>query len=362
MLDHYYAVIMAGGGGTRLWPLSRQKRPKQMLNLFEGRTLFQASVQRLYGVFPPKRVFVVTIEEQARTLQAQSPEIPKENFLIEPSPRGTASVVGMAAAALHARDPQAIMAVVTADHYIENEDLYSHVLETTYRVAQDGYLVTLGVEPSYPATGFGYIRLGEPVGEYGGFQVQQVERFIEKPALQKATEMVADGRHVWNSGMFFWKAENILTEFERQMPELSAGLKRIEAAWPTYDRYEVVNQVWDGLHSESIDYGIMEHAQQEVVVRAPGLGWNDVGTWESLFDVLEGDQEGNIIMGGDHIGLDTHHTLVYMQEEKRLIVTIGVKDLVLVDTGDVLLVCNRQDSQRVRQIVNQLKERGKNYL
>ncbi len=362
MLDHYYAVIMAGGGGTRLWPLSRQKRPKQMLNLFEGRTLFQASVQRLYGVFPPKRIFVVTIEEQAPALQAQSPEIPKDNFLIEPSPRGTASVVGLAAAVLHDRDPQAIMAVVTADHYIENEDLYSHLLETTYQLAKEDWLVTLGVEPTYPATGFGYIKMGQAVGQYDSFQVNRVDHFVEKPLLEKATQMVQAGQYVWNSGMFFWKAERILAEIEHQMPHLSAGLKRIQAAAPPFDRLQVMNEVWDGLQSESIDYGIMEKANHEVVVHASGLGWNDVGTWESLFEVLEGDQDGNIIMGGDHIGLDTSQTLVYMQEEHRLIVTIGVKDLVLVDTGDVLLVCNKSDSQRVRQIVAQLRERGKHYL
>lgn len=362
MFDHYYAVIMAGGGGTRLWPLSRKDRPKQMLSLFDERSLFQTSVQRLKGVFPPQQVLVVTVADQAIELMAQMPEIPPENFLIEPGPRGTASVVGLAAAALMSRDPQAVMAVLTSDHFIGDEELFRRLLNAAYLAANDDYLVTLGIAPTFPSTGFGYIHLGEILASYQGTPIHQVLSFKEKPDVDQARRLLASGDYVWNSGMFFWRVDNILTEFKRQMPDLYSGLEAIQHAWASPQQQETVTGVWANLATQTIDYGIMEHAERVVVVPAVGLNWNDVGSWESLFEVLPGDENGNIVMGGEHIGLDTHTSLVYVQEKRRLIVTIGVDDLVLVDTGDVLLVCKKDQAQRVRQIVNQLKQTGQHYL
>lgn len=360
--EHYYAMIMAGGGGTRLWPLSRQTRPKQMLSLFDDRTLFQTSVQRLAGVFPPERIYVVTVEEQAAELHAQAPEIPAENFLLEPQPRGTASVVGLAAVAMRQRDPQAVMAVLTSDHFIGNEQLFHSLLGSAFDLAMDGYLVTLGIEPTFPATGFGYVQRGELLGTYRQLLAYRVLQFKEKPDDEQARAMLAAGDHSWNSGMFAWRADRILAEFKRQMPELAAALAQIEHSWGTSMRMDAMERVWLGLKTETIDYGIMENASQVAVIPASGLGWNDVGSWDSLFEVLSGDENGNIIMGGEHVGLDTHKSLVYMSQERRLIVTIGIEDLVVVDTGDVLLVCHKDQAQRVRQVVNQLKQQGKHYL
>ncbi|MEW5870195.1 MAG: mannose-1-phosphate guanylyltransferase [Chloroflexota bacterium] len=367
MLNHYYAVIMAGGGGTRLWPLSRQTRPKQMLSLFDERTLFQTSVQRLHGVFSPERIFVVTVEEQAAELHAQCPEIPFENFLLEPMPRNTAPAIGLAATVLHKFDSQAVMAVLTSDHYIGNDAYFRQTLQAAYNVAQDGYLVTLGIEPTFPAMGFGYVQRGEHLGIYHdqsdtGFDVFRVRRFKEKPDEAQARAMLETGDHAWNSGMFVWRTERILAEFKRQMPGLAAGLERIEQAWETPDRRAILQDVWAGLEAQSIDYGIMENANDVAMLPASGLNWSDVGSWDSLFELLEGDKDGNIIMGGTHVGLDTRKSLVYVNQERRLIVTIGVEDLVLVDTGDVLLVCHKDQAQRVRQVVNQLKEDGKPYF
>jgi mannose-1-phosphate guanylyltransferase len=362
MLEHYYAVIMAGGGGTRLWPLSRRKRPKQMLSLFDERTLFQTSVQRLEGVFPPERILVVTVSEQAKELRQQTPDIPEENYILEPMPRGTASVVGLGAIALQERDPQAVMAVLTADHYIGNEPLFRDLLVTAYEVAQDGHLVTLGIEPTFPATGFGYIQRGNKLGAYRGMDVYCVSQFKEKPDEDQARAMLETADHSWNSGMFVWKTESILSEFERQMPGLADALETIGSAWHSPDKEEVLGKVWPSIQPETIDYGIMEHASSVVVIPAAGLEWSDVGSWDSLFNILDADEDGNIIMGGEHVGLDTRQTLVYMDTERRLIVTIGVQDLVLVDTGDVLLVCKKDQAQQVRQVVNRLKSEGRNYL
>ncbi len=362
MLEHYYGVIMAGGGGTRLWPLSRQSRPKQMISLFDERSLFQTSVQRLEGVFECDRLFVVTVAEQAQELKTQGPDIPPQNFLIEPMPRGTASVVGLAAVALQHRDPEAVMAILTSDHYIGNEENFRQTLRAAYPLAQEGYLVTLGITPSFPSTGYGYIQRGEFIKRLDGQEVFQVARFKEKPEEAQAREMIKSGDHAWNSGMFVWRVDRILEEFARQMPELYSYLMEISTAWNTPQRQAVVQKVWPHLKVETIDYGIMEGAEKAAVISAANLDWSDVGSWDSLFEVLPTDENGNIVMGGQHIGLDTHNSLVYLNEEHRLIVTIGVSDLVLVDTGDVLLVCPKDQAQRVRQVVNYLKETNRNYV
>jgi mannose-1-phosphate guanylyltransferase len=356
MLDHYYAVIMAGGGGTRLWPLSRKNRPKQMLQLVDDWTLFQSAVHRLKGIFPPERIFVVTVESQAKELQSQRPEIPVENYLLEPAPRGTASVVGLGAVALQHIDPQAIMAVLTADHVITNGEKYHRLLLSAHQAAQDGYLVTLGITPTHPATGYGYIQQGDLIGNYMDLDVFSVLSFKEKPTEAGANQMLASGDHAWNSGMFVWRVDRIMAEFTRQMPDLAAKLGQISAAWNTPTQAEVVGQVWPELQAETIDYGIMEHANNVAVIPAKELGWSDVGSWDALFDVIPGDQNGNIVIGGHHIQVDTRDSLIYMNQDRRLIVTIGVDDLVVVDTGDVVLVCRKDQAQKVRQVVQQLNQ------
>ncbi len=356
MLDHYYAIIMAGGGGTRLWPLSRRARPKQLLRLTDEGSLFQIAVNRLNGILPLECIYVITVADLACDLKEQCPAIPPENYIIEPMPRGTASVVGLGAVALQHQDPQAVMAVLTADHYIGNVERYHQLLKAAYAAAQDNYLVTLGITPTRPATGYGYIQSGEHVGSYDGLEVYRVARFKEKPDETQARAMLAAGDHAWNSGMFVWKTENILGEFERQMPVLASQLQEIAADWGSQHRDETVARVWPGVKPQTIDYGIMEGARQVVVVPAPGLDWNDVGTWDSLFEVISPNKDGNIVIGGQHLGLDTRGSLVYMNQERRLIVTIGVEDLVVVDTGDVLLVCRKDQAQKVRQVVSQLKD------
>jgi mannose-1-phosphate guanylyltransferase len=362
MFDHFYAVIMAGGGGTRLWPLSRQSRPKQMLSLIDERSLFQTSVERLDGLFPRERIFVVTVAEQASQLRAQCPDIPPENFILEPLPRGTASVVGLASVALRHRDPQAIFATLTSDHFIANEERFRQLLRTAHDVAQEGYLVTLGITPTFPAMGYGYIQSGERLMQFDDLEVYRVVSFKEKPDESQARKMLESGDHAWNSGMFVWRVERILAEFSKQMPDLAASLSEIATAWGTPEQQEVLKKVWPEIRVETIDYGIMEGAQDVAVIPAKDLGWSDVGSWDSLFDVLPNDSNGNIVMGGQHVGLDTSGSLVYVDQEHRLIVTIGVNDLVVVDTGDVLLVCRKEQAQKVRQIVKHLEENGQEYI
>jgi mannose-1-phosphate guanylyltransferase len=362
MSDNYYAVIMAGGGGTRLWPLSRKAKPKQMLQLIDDRSLFQVAVQRLGDLFPAERIMVVTVADQAAELQQQAGHIPQENYLMEPLPRGTASVVGLAGIALQHRDPNAIMAVLTSDHFIGNEGKFLQLLQAAQQVAQDGYLVTLGIEPTSPSTAYGYIQQGQLIGSYHELNVFAALRFKEKPDEAQAVSLLASGDHAWNSGMFVWQVGQIMGEFARQMPQLSGLLDTISRSWDTPDRENVLNQEWPKIEPETIDYGIMEGARKVAVIPARGLKWNDVGSWDSLFEVLTPDQTGNIVIGGQHISLETSDSLVYQNDGDRLVVTIGIENLVVVDTGDVLLVCKKDDAQKVRQIVGQLKASGEKFI
>jgi mannose-1-phosphate guanylyltransferase len=362
-MEHTYAVIMAGGGGTRLWPVSRRESPKQLLPLLGQETLFQSTVNRLENLFPPERILVVTVAEQARQMKIQAPAIPAENYILEPQPRGTASVVALAAAVLKKRDPQAAMAILTADHFIRNKDLFRYLIRTAFQVAAKDYLVTLGINPTSPSTGYGYIEQGDPLeGEYQ-YPVYTVKRFREKPDHATAEQMLRAGGYSWNSGMFVWKTDTILAEIERQMPELFSVIEQISEAWNTHRQDETLQALWPGIKPQTIDYGIMEMAEQVAVLPAGGLGWSDVGSWDSLFEVLFPDFNGNVPVNAQHLMLDTHNTLIYGINNERLIVTIGLDDTVIVDAGDVLMICKTDRSQKVRDVVEHLKKHNQeNYL
>ena len=348
----YYALIMAGGIGTRLWPLSRRDRPKQALRLVGQRTMFEHAVDRLAPLFQPEQIFVVTRAEHVEVLAAQAPELPPENFVVEPEGRGTAPCTGLGTIHLRQRDPEAIMAVLTADHFIADTARFRQVLAAAAQVAEEGHLVTLGITPSSPSSGYGYIKQGESLGTVGGFPVFRVERFTEKPSPEAALHMVESGEYSWNSGMFVWRVDRILEEFQRQMPEFYAQLAEVEAALGTSEYEPALGRVWPQVTKQTIDYGVMEGAE-DVAVIPVDIGWSDVGSWASLSELLPADAEGNIIVG-PHVGIDTRDTLVF--GGKRLIATIGLEGMVIVDTEDALLICPREREQEVRAIVRQLKE------
>ena len=363
MDEHSYAVIMAGGGGTRLWPVSRKNQPKQLLPLLGKETLFQSTVNRLVELFPSQQILVVTVEDQMRQMRSQVPDIPEENYLIEPSPRGTASAVGLAAAILKKRDPQAVMAVLPSDHFVRNQDLFHYLLRAAFDIARRNYLVTLGITPLSASTAYGYIQQGEPLKGEFKYPVYRVKGFKEKPDEKTAHEFLRLGGYSWNSGMFVWQVGTILSEIEKQMPVLSSALAEISAAWGTPKQNEVFRAHWRTLKSETIDYGVMERAENVAVLPASGLGWNDVGSWDTLFDVLFPDMTGNVAVNAQHLALETNNTLVYGADNERLIVTIGLDDTVVVDAGDVLLICKSDQAQKVRDVVEHLKKhRQEKYL
>jgi mannose-1-phosphate guanylyltransferase len=316
--------------------------------------MFQHAVERLAPRFPLENVFIVTREDQSALLSSQEPDLPSPNFINEPRGRGTAPAIGLAAIHLRKRDPEAIMAVLTADHYIANTEHFCQALEAASMAAGNGHLVTLGIKPASPSTGFGYIQQGESMGAVNDFPLFHVEGFTEKPELAVAQQMVTSGKYSWNSGMFVWKVGRILEEFQNQMPELYAQLMEVEAAIGSPDYKSVLARVWDQVSEQTIDYGVMEHAK-DVVVIPVDIGWTDVGNWESLAELLSPDQDGNILVGS-HQEIDTHNT--FMFGGKRLVATIGVQDLVIVDTEDALLICAKGREQDVREVVEQLKKSG----
>jgi mannose-1-phosphate guanylyltransferase len=350
-----YALIMAGGSGTRLWPRSRTQHPKQFLDLTGSLTMLQEAQARLLPLVPPERLFVATNRDYVGVVADQLPAVPAGNVLGEPEGRGTAAAIGLAAVHLHRRDPEAVMAVLTADHLIKEEEVFRRVLEAAATVAEQDWLVTLGIHPRYPETGYGYIERGRHLPAVGGFDVYQVARFAEKPDLATAEQFVRSGNYAWNSGMFIWKVERILAEMERHMPALHAGLMEIERSLGTADEHAVVARVWSRLPNETIDYGIMEKAEH-VAVLPVEIGWNDVGSWAAVYDVLPHDDQGNAIIG-QHLSPDTRGSLIY--SPKRLIATIGMEDLVVVDTEDVVLISPRSRAQDVKHLVAMLKAEGK---
>ena len=355
-MSDFYALIMAGGSGTRLWPLSRQNQPKQAIELIDNRTMFQHAVDRLDTLLPPERVLVVTAREHVEALAAQVPAVPYGNFIVEPMARGTAGAIGLAALHLQRRDPQTVMAVLTADHYIRDVDKFRRVLSAAVKVACEGHIVTLGIEPGFPSTGFGYIRRRGQVRGIDGFDIYAVDAFVEKPDAARAVEFLASGLYSWNSGMFIWQISRIMAEFARQMPELHAQLQAIGAALDTPNQAEALATVWPQVRKETIDYGIMEGAD-DVVVMPVDIGWADIGDWAAVYQLHCPDEAGNVVVGANHVGVETRASFIHSKQ--KLIATIGLKDVIVIDTDDVILICARDRAQDVKLLVEQLKKDGR---
>lgn len=343
------AVIMAGGKGERFWPRSRSSLPKQFLSLTDdGKTMIQHTVERLLPLVEMQDVFVVTNERYRALVQQQLPEVPTENILCEPMARNTAPCVAFAAGVIAHKYDDAIMLVLPSDHLIKLNEMYIDTLEEAIDVAKQGdNLVTLGITPAYPETGYGYINFGDSIRP----GVYRVNRFVEKPDLATAKEYLASGQYLWNSGMFVWKVSSILHNFQTFLPDMYEGAQKIRDAFGTEQYQQVLTSCFEGFASVSIDYGIMEKAQD--IFTLPGnFGWDDVGSWLSLERINRTNELGNVIQG-DVITVDTHNCIVC--GNKKLIAAVGLEDLVVVDTDDALLICTKDHTQDVKKVIENLK-------
>ncbi|MFQ6015002.1 MAG: mannose-1-phosphate guanylyltransferase [Anaerolineae bacterium] len=349
-----YALIMAGGSGTRLWPRSRERKPKQFLDLVSSQTMLQMTYQRLAPMLPPDRVFVVANEQYVDIIREQLPQLPAGNVIGEPAARNTAPAVGLAALHLARLDAEAVMICLPADHAIQREDDFRLALGAAVEVAKQGYMVTVGIKPQYPETGYGYIEAGQRLGKLSDYEIFRVQKFTEKPDLRTARQFLISGNHYWNAGIFIWKVSTILTQMAQLMPDLHAKLMEIGVAIGTAEEREVLQRVWPTVESQSVDFGIMERAREVAVIPAD-IGWSDVGSWASLFELLPTDT-ANVVVG-EHLGLDTEGCLIYSPDQ--LVATSGLQDTIIVVTEDAILICPKDRAQDVKELVDRLKSQGR---
>ncbi len=346
-----FGVIMAGGSGTRFWPLSRASRPKQLLPLSGGDgSLLRETQRRIADLIPPERTLVVTSELLAPQTRSELPEVPPENVLAEPVGRNTAPCVGWAASVVARQVPDAVLDVLPADHHIADQPAFRRARERAIETARDGEMVTVGIKPTRPETGYGYVELGEELAP----SVHRARRFVEKPDELRARQFLAAGRFLWNSGMFFFRADILLAAVRQHLPGLGDALGKYDEAAAQGRELELVRNTYASLPDVSLDHGVMEKAGRVAVV--PGdFGWSDVGSWTSAWELAARDGDDNALFG-EIVAVDTHRSYVRAPDGK-VVAVIGVDDLVVVDTEDALLVMPRSRAQDVRAIVNELKRR-----
>jgi mannose-1-phosphate guanylyltransferase len=351
-----YVCILAGGSGTRLWPLSRGARPKQLLELIGNGSLLRNTFDRIRPLVPAERVFILTEGSHADGIRAELPEVPAENILVEPTRRGTAGSLCLPALLIHQRTPDAVWASLHSDAFITDDEAFRRNLSAAFdAAARMPYLFTLGVEPTFPSTQLGYIQRAEQLDTVDEIPVYRVERFVEKPALELAEEYLRTGSFYWNPGIFVWEAETIRAQFEALLPEIYSRLAPLAARFGQPDFESEYHRIYPEVPVDTIDTGIMERAPR--VATKPALfSWADIGSWKELYENLSADESGNIVRG-EHICHDSHGLLVH--GGKRLVATLGLEDLVIVDTDDVLLIARRDRAAEVRRLVEQLEALGR---
>lgn len=350
----FFAVIPAGGSGTRLWPLSRAARPKFLLPLLGTHSLLQETANRIKPLASPERTLVVCGSAHAAAVARQLPEVPEANIVVEPAPKGSGPAIGLAAAIIARDEPNAIMGSFAADHNVRQEAAFQAAVRVAIEAAMAGWLVTIGLTPSRPEIGYGYIeRTDEVVISTDEGAAYRAARFVEKPDLERARSFVASGRFSWNASMFIWRVQTLLDEMKRIQPELHASLTRIAAAWGEAEQEQVLADEWARLPVSTIDEGIMERASRVAVVPSE-MGWSDVGDWHGLGELMAQDALGNSVRG-DLVEYETRNSTVW-SETKRLVALVGLENIVVVDTPDALLVADRGRAQDVRRIIDRLKE------
>ena len=346
--ENLYAIILAGGAGTRFWPMSRAKMPKQFLNIIGPKTFLQMTLARIQSKISPKNIFIVTSAMYARQIKSQIAafKIPSSNILFEPEGKNTAPAICWATAHIHKINPRAIEVILPSDHLIKDEKKFLKILDQGFHWASRQYLVTLGIVPLRPETGYGYLKTEKIKSVPGG--IFAVKKFTEKPSLLKAKQFLRSKNYLWNSGMFVWESRTILEEFKKYLPSMYQSLSTAPGGLR-------LKKIWKNVQSISIDYGILEKAHHVVAIPAD-IGWSDLGSWEALKEILPSDQNRNVLKG-DVLALDCANTMIFA--DRRLIASVGLKNLMIIDTPDVLLVCPKDRSQDVKAIVTKLKMKNR---
>ncbi|MDT3428100.1 mannose-1-phosphate guanylyltransferase [Paenibacillus forsythiae] len=346
------SVIMAGGKGERFWPKSRTNLPKQFLNISGNKSMIQQSIARLEKMMDISQIFVVTNELYAELIKAQIPHLPPENIIIEPIGRNTAPCIGLASILIEERFPDSTMIVIPSDHIIENEEGFIKILKTAVEVAQENSnLVTLGIQPTYPETGYGYIESTNQVQQINELDVHKVNKFVEKPDLETAQSYLESGNFFWNSGIFVWKTGTIRSYIKSLMPEMHDILETMKAVLDSEDRDSAIRAEFIKMPDQSIDYGIMEKVDNIYVIPCV-FGWDDVGSWTALERISDLDDNGNVIKG-NILNLDTKRCII--ESNGKLIATLGIEDLIIVDTEDVTLICTKDKAQEVKLLLKELR-------
>lgn len=350
-----YAVIMAGGTGTRFWPKSRRHKPKQLLTIAGNKTMIRATVDRILPQIPTERIIIIAGEFCADQIRAELPELDAQRIVAEPEGRNTAPCIALAAYKLAKHDPDATMIILPADHVIGEETAFMEALSVAHSACRKNEcLITFGIIPDRPETGYGYIELGDLERDYGTHKLYRVKRFVEKPDRPTAEEYFGSGKFLWNSGMFIWSVHTIISAFEKHLPSIARAMESIASDLNTPNEPEALKKIYDDLQSISIDYGIMEKSESVSVIPL-NCAWNDVGSWASLYDVWGGDSEGNAV---DGMALCLNSNNCVISSTHKLTTVIGCEDLIVVDTNDALLICRKNDAQDVKKLQELLKERG----
>lgn len=362
-----YAVIMAGGSGTRLWPESRAERPKQLLRIQGDRSMLQQSVDRLGDLVPPERILIATTEQLAGRAHEQLSHLPREAILAEPCPRNTAPCIGLAAVRILREDPEAVMAVMPADQVIEPAERFQEAIRLAELLVNEDArrLITFGIRPTYPSQGFGYIEQGEPLEtaiSSSLARVNRVAKFHEKPNGETAARYVASGNYLWNAGIFVWKAGTIFEALARNEPAMHGHLQAIAEAADRPDSADVLRREFTAIRKISIDHAVMERATETVVIEAP-FDWDDVGSWRALERLRPPGAGSNILDAARHVAIDTFGTIVRSHDPNHVVALVGVKDLIVIVTPDATLVARKDCEESIRKVIEQLESRGwKEYL
>ena len=354
-MNDRYVVIMAGGRGERFWPQSRLKRPKHLLPIVGDSPMLSQTVARLHGLVPPERVFVITNAEQREAVLESCPALLPERVIGEPEGRDTAAAVGLAALLVEEEAGDAAFALLPADHVIEDGEGFRSVLGSAFEAAEgSGNLVTIGIKPTFPSTGYGYLCRGKDLEGAAGRPVSQVDRFVEKPNLQKAEEYLHAGNYFWNAGMFVWRPSVILSSIREHAPSLSSGLDELRERWKSHGQLEeAMSSVYPSLDRISIDFAVMEKAEGVVMLES-AFDWDDVGEWPAIARHYPSDPEGNVFKGSG-VGVDSNGNLAF-SEDGHCIALLGVKDLIVVQSGDATLVCHKEHAQQVKDLARLVSE------